>query len=74
MAKKLDEKKIEEIKPNQKQKIIVAQGRALSTPYIPFMVLHTETVESNEIAKKRVQELKEEYKNVGSLSVSYFSV
>ena len=46
----------------------------MGTPYIPFKVLHTEFAKNVDEAKKRVTELKEEYKDTDGLSVSYFSV
>ena len=57
-----------------KQKIIVAQGRhpMFGNP-IDFKVLHSEFVENAKVAKERVQELKNEYKDTEALSVHYFS-
>ena len=74
MARKTDEKKVIIKKNPTKQKIIVGQGRTISTPQIPFKILYTEIVASKENAKERVKELLEEYKNTDALSVSYFSL
>ena len=74
MAVKKNETVAKKIKPAQSQKIIVEQGRSMGTPYVPYKVLYTERVPNIEEAKKRVTELKEEYKNVDALSVHYFSV
>lgn len=71
---KNDVKKPVKIKKPIRQKIIVAQCRVISEPQIPYKVLYTEIVESAEIAKIRVQELKEAYKDVEALSVDYFSL
>ena len=57
-----------------RQKIIVAQGRAMGTPFIPFTVLHTETVADVVTAKERVKELHNEYKDTDALSINYFSL
>lgn len=74
MARKADEK-TQVIKKNPtRQKIIVAQGRAMGTPEVPYKTLYTEIVDSKEIAKERVKELNEEYKDVDALSISYFSL
>lgn len=62
------------IKKPVRQKMIVAQGRAMGTPFVPYKVLHTEIVDSLEDAKTREKELKEEYKDIDALSVSYFSL
>lgn len=74
MAKKVDDKKVVKVKPAQRQKIIVAEGRAMGTPNVPFKVLYTEIVESADKAKERVNALREEYKDTDALSVSYFSL
>lgn len=74
MALKKDEK-VQVIKKNPtRQKIIVAQGRAMGTPQVPYKTLYTEIVESKEIAKERVKELNEEYKDTDALSINYFSL
>lgn len=57
-----------------RQKIIVEQGRSIMTPFVPYKILYTEIVSDLETAKKRVIELKEEYKDTDALSVSYFSL
>jgi hypothetical protein len=71
---KKDTKQITKVKKPIRQKIMVEQGRVLIGKPIPYKVLYTEIVESEEIAKIRVQELKEEYKDVEALSVNYFSL
>jgi hypothetical protein len=71
---KNDVKKPVKIKKPIRQKIIVEQGRVLIGTPIPYKVLYTEIVESEEIAKIRVQELKEEYKDVEAVSINYFSL
>ena len=74
MAMKKDEK-VQVIKKNPtRHKLIVAQGRAIGTPEVPYKTLYTEIVGSKEEAKVREKELKEEYKDVDALSVSYFSL
>ena len=57
-----------------KQKIIVSQGRSFGSPEVEYKVLYTEVVPSLEVAKTRVEELKEEYKDIDALSVSFFSM
>jgi hypothetical protein len=74
MAMKKEVKKVEVIKKDQRQKIMVAQGRVLIGAPVPFKVLHTEFVGSTKLAKERVAQLREEYKDIDGLSVSYFSV
>lgn len=74
MARKLDEKTQVKQKKPTRQKIIVEQGRAMGTPVVPYKVLYTEIVASVENAKQRIQELKEEYKDVDALSIHYFSL
>jgi hypothetical protein len=74
MAVKKTDVKVVKPKPDIRQKIIVAEGRAMGTPHIPYKVLYTEFVKNVDEAKKRVAELKEEYKDTDGLSVSYFSV
>lgn len=74
MAVKKADVKVVKVKPDIRQKIIVAEGRAMGTPYIPYKVLHTEFAKNVDEAKKRVAELREEYKDTDGLSVSYFSV
>ena len=73
-AKAGDNKTSVVVKNPTRQKIIVAQGRAMGTPYIPFTILHTEVVADAKAAKERVKELQEEYKDTEALSVSYFSL
>lgn len=73
MALKTDVKTVVVKKP-VRQKIIVAQGRAMGTPVIPYKTLHTEIVASVEEAKARVKELNEEYKDTEALSINYFSL
>lgn len=74
MALKKDEK-VQVIKKNPtRQKIIVAQGRAMGTPQVPYKTLYTEIVESKEVAKERIKELNEEYKDIDALSINYFSL
>ena len=74
MARKADVKENLVKKNPTRQKIIVEQGRQFGSPIVDFKVLYTEIVENVEVAKKRVNELKEEYKNIDALSVSYFSL
>ena len=57
-----------------RQKIIVEQGRQFGTPIVEHKVLYTEIAPDLEIAKQRVKELQEEYKETDALSVSYFSL
>lgn len=72
---RLDNKKAPIVVKNPtKHKVIVAQGRAMGTPYIPFTILHTEVVADANAAKERVKALQEEYKDTEALSVSYFSL
>lgn len=74
MARKVDDK-VQTVKKNPtRQKIIVAQGRAMGTPEIPYKTLYTEIVDSKEIVKERIKELNEEYKDTEALSISYFSL
>lgn len=72
--RKANEKQIIVKKNPVKQKIIVAQGRQYSQPIVDFKIIHTEIVADVATAKERVQELKEEYKDIEALSVSYFSL
>lgn len=74
MAKIADSKTKKVQKNPTRQKIIVAQGRAFGTPYVPYKTIHTEIVTSVEIAKTRQKELIEEYKDIDAVSVSYFSL
>ena len=74
MAKKMDEKKVIVKKNPTRQKIVVAQGRQYSQPIVDFKVIHTEVVEDASVAKERIKELKEEYKETDALSISYFSL
>lgn len=62
------------VKNPTKQKIIVAQGRAIIGEPIPYKVLYTENVANADKAKERVKELREEYKDVEALSICYFSL
>lgn len=74
MARLNDKKEVVVKKNPTRQKIIVAQGRAMGTPNVPYKTLHTEIVESADKAKERVKELKEEYKDMDALSITYFSL
>ena len=71
---KKEQKQIVKIKKSNKQKIIVEQGKALSSNPIPHKILYTETVENVEKAKERVKELAEQYKDTEALSICYFSL
>lgn len=73
MVKKTDVKNTVKKNPTR-QKIVVAQGRAFGTPEIPFKVLYTEIVADATIAKDRVKELHNEYKDIDALSINYFSL
>lgn len=72
--RKANEKQVIVKKNPVKQKIIVAQGRQYSQPIVDFKIIYTEIVADVATAKERVQELKEEYKDIEALSVSYFSL
>ena len=72
-VKKNDVKQMIKKNPTR-QKIIVEQGRSMGTPLVPYKVLYTEIAPDLETAKKRVVELKEEYKETDALSVHYFSL
>lgn len=72
-VKKNDVKQVIKKNPTR-QKIIVEQGRSMGTPLVPYKVLYTEIAPDLETAKKRVVELKEEYKETDALSVHYFSL
>ena len=74
MAMKKDEKVQVRKKNPTRHKLIVAQCRTMGTPEIPYKTLYTEIVGSKEEAKIREKELREEYKDVDALSVSYFSL
>lgn len=74
MAVKTNSKTPVVVKNPTKQKIIVAQGRAMGAPNIPYTVLHTEVVADPATAKERVKELHNEYKDTDALSISYFSL
>lgn len=74
MAKMADAKTPVKVKKPVRQKLIVAQGRALGTPEVSYKVLHTEIVASLEDAKVRLKELQEEYKDTDALSINYFSL
>lgn len=71
---KADSKLPVKAKNPTKQKVVVAQGRAMGTPNIPYTVLHTEVVADPATAKERVKELHNEYKDTDALSISYFSL
>ena len=71
---KADSKVPVKAKNPTKHKIVVAQGRALGSPVVPFKVLHTETAVDAAAAKERVKELLVEYKDTDALSVNYFSL
>ena len=74
MVMKKDEK-VKVVKKNPtRHKIIVTQDRAMGTTKVPYKTVYTEPVGSKEEAKVREKELREEYKNVDALSVSYFSL
>lgn len=73
MAKVADNKAKVQKNPT-KQKIVVAQGRALGSPVIPFKVLHTEVAVDAATAKERIKELVTEYKDTDALSINYFSL
>lgn len=74
MAIKKDAKEQVKLKNSTRQKIIVEQGRVIGSPKVDYKVLYTEIVESNDKAKERVNELKNEYKDIDALSVHYFSL
>ena len=75
MAVRKDSKEPVKVKNPTRQKIIVSQGRAMSTPFVEYKVLFTEIVPSKEDAKNRVKELTEEYKDTtDALSIQYFSL
>ena len=74
MAIKSDSKTPIKVKNPTRQKIIVAQGRAMGTPVIPYTTLHTEIVNSPDEAKARIKELAVEYKDTEALSINYFSL
>ena len=70
MKGKKDNKTV--VKKDQKQKIIVEQSRhPIFGEYIPYKILYTEYTKNVEEAKKRIQELKEQYPNT---SIHFFSV
>lgn len=71
---KKDTKQVVKIKKPIRQKIVVEQGRVLIGEPLSYKVLYTEIAESVEKAKQRVQELKEEYKDIEALSVHYFGL
>ena len=73
MVKKTDVKNTVKKNPTR-QKIVIAQGRAFGTPEVPFKVLYTEIVADATIAKDRVKELHNEYKDIDALSINYFSL
>lgn len=59
--------------PN-KQKIMVEQSKMSSSTFIPYKLLYSEVVANETIAKERVKELKEEYKDTEALCIHYFSL
>lgn len=69
-----DTKQPVKVKNPTKQKIIVAQGRAIIGEPIPYKVLYTEIVANVDKAKERIKELQEEYKDTEALSINYFSL
>ena len=73
MVKKTDVRDVVKKNPTR-QKIVVAQGRAFGTPKVQFKVLYTEIVADATIAKDRVKELHNEYKDTDALSINYFSL
>lgn len=74
MAKKTDEKKVIIRKNPTRQKVIVEQGRVMSNPKIEHKILYTEVVASKEMAKEKVNELKEKFKDTEGLSIVSFSL
>lgn len=74
MAVRNDSKVPVKAKNPTRQKIVVAQGRAMGTPVIPYTTLHTEVVNNVEEAKARIKELAVEYKDTEALSINYFSL
>ena len=59
------------------QKIVVTQGWGppFSGEKIPYKVLYTEKLQGDDKdAKARIEQLKEEYKDVKALSICYFSI
>ena len=74
MARKADDK-VQVVKKNPtRHKIVVAQGRVMGTPKVPYKTLYTEIVADKETAKSREKELREEYKDTDALSINYFSL
>lgn len=73
MAKKVDTKTQAKKNPTR-HKIIVEQGRAMGSPFVPYKVLHTEIAPDRESAKVRVEELRKEYEGTDALSLNYFSL
>ena len=61
MAMKTDVKNVV-IKKPVRQKMIVAQGRATGTPFVPYKVLHTEIVDS--LDEKRAKQILKAIKSV----------
>lgn len=74
MAIKSDSKTPVKVKNPTRQKIIVAQGRAMGSPEVPYKTLYTEIVADVVTAKERIKELAVEYKDTDALSINYFSL
>jgi len=74
MAVKKDEKKVIIKKNPTRHKIIVEKGRVMGSPKVPYEVLYTEIVPDKETAKAREKELREEYKDIDTASVHFFSL
>ena len=74
MAVKKEIVKQEKTKNPTRQKVIVEQGRVMSNPKIEHKILYTEVVASKEIAKEKVNELKEKFKDTEGLSIVSFSL
>lgn len=74
MAIKSDSKTPIKVKNPTRQKIIVAQGRAMGSPEVPYKTLYTEIVADVVTAKERIKELAVEYKDTDALSINYFSL
>lgn len=74
MAIKSDSKTPIKVKNPTRQKIIVAQGRAMGSPEVPYKTLYTEIVADVVTVKERIKELAVEYKDTDALSINYFSL
>lgn len=57
-----------------KQRIIVDRGRNTGSCYIPYEILYSEIVANSEIAKERVKQLKEEYRDIEYACVHFYSL